>query len=59
MTALEAVCRCCGNADLDAFIVTVVQAIQKPATVPECVEALAGCVFVQEVACGGFERSLG
>jgi elongation factor 3 len=49
VAALEAVCGCCGNADLDALIKSVVQAIQKPALVPECVEALAGCVFVQEV----------
>jgi elongation factor 3 len=41
--------RCCGNTDLDAFITTVVAALQKPATMPETVEALAGCVFVQEV----------
>jgi elongation factor 3 len=47
--AMEAVTKCTGNRDLDPFIPVVLAAIQKPDTVPESVEALAGCVFVQNV----------
>lgn len=47
--ALDAICHCCGNSDLLNFIPAVLTAIQKPETLPEAVEALAGCVFVQEV----------
>jgi len=47
--ALDAVCHCCGNTDLETFIPAVMNGLQKPETMPEAVEALAGCVFVQEV----------
>merc|ERR1719274_74368 len=47
--ALDAVCRCSGNSDLDGFIPAVISALKTPASLPEGVESLAGCVFVQEV----------
>jgi len=49
ITALDAICHCCGNGDLECFIPAVLNALQKPETMPEAVESLAGCVFVQEV----------
>ena len=47
--ALDAVCRCSGNSDLDKFIPAVISALKTPASLPDGVESLAGCVFVQEV----------
>merc|ERR1719428_2034824 len=47
--ALEAICDCSGNEDIAVFVPQMSAAIQNPENVPECVEGLAGCVFVQEV----------
>ena len=47
--ALEAICYCSGNQDIAVFVPQLSAAIQKPDLIPETVEALAGCVFVQEV----------
>jgi len=47
--AMEAVCSCTGNKDIEPFIPMVIRANQDMKSVPECVEALAGCVFVQNV----------
>jgi len=47
--ALEVVCRCSGNSDLEVFIPAVMDGLTKPETMPDAVESLAGCVFVQEV----------
>jgi elongation factor 3 len=49
VTALEAICYCSGNDDIAVFVPQLSQAIQNPELVPETVEGLAGCVFVQEV----------
>merc|ERR1719201_2298608 len=43
------VSQCSGNKDLEKFTDTIVKAQVKPETVPECVEELAGCIFVQNV----------
>merc|ERR1719305_1927820 len=43
------VSQCSGNKDLEMFTDTIVKAQVKPETVPECVEELAGCIFVQNV----------
>ena len=40
---------CAGNEDIAVFVPQMSAAIQNPENVPECVEGLAGCVFVQEV----------
>ena len=49
VTALESICYCSGNDDIAVFVPQLSQAIQNPELVPETVEGLAGCVFVQEV----------
>jgi len=49
VAALEAICFCSGNADIAIFVPQLSHAIQNPEAIPETVEALAGCVFVQEV----------
>ena len=49
LDALEAICHCSGNKDLEVFIPTVTKSIQQPETMAEGIESLAGCVFVQEV----------
>merc|ERR1719453_214613 len=59
-TAMEAMCFCCGNKDLigsepgavvyaESFIPTILKANESLKNVEECVEKLAGCVFVQNV----------
>jgi len=47
--AMTAITKCTGNRDLDPFIPVVLEAIQTPGKVPESVESLAGCIFVQNV----------
>jgi len=47
--ALESICFCSGNDDIAVFVPQLSEAIQNPEKVPETVEGLAGCVFVQEV----------
>merc|ERR1719158_1449032 len=47
--AMTLITRCSGNKDLEPFAPVVLQSIQEPAKVAECVEALAGCIFVQNV----------
>ena len=46
---LEDVCDAIDNIDLEPFIPAMVEAIEKPDTVAECVYALAGTTFVQTV----------
>jgi elongation factor 3 len=49
LDALEAVCHCSGNKDLEVFIPTVTKSIQQPDCMAESIESLSSCVFVQEV----------
>merc|ERR550537_761895 len=49
VAAMTAITKCTGNRDLDPFLPVVLQSIQEPAKVAESVEALAGCIFVQNV----------
>jgi len=46
---LEDVCDAIDNIDLEPFIPSMVEAIEKPDTVADCVYALAGTTFVQTV----------
>ena len=46
---LEAILACSGNSDLDSFIPVVLNGLQNPTSIYDCVEALASCVFVQNV----------
>ena len=46
---LEDVCDAIDNIDLEPFIPSMVEAIEKPETVADCVYALAGTTFVQTV----------
>lgn len=46
---LEHLLKCSGNIDLDAFIPVVLNGIKNPNTIYDSVEALASCVFVQNV----------
>lgn len=47
--AMMAVAACSGNQDLQKFSATIVKAQEAAKNVPECVEELAGCIFVQNV----------
>lgn len=47
--AMEAVTACSGNKDLEKFGGTIVKAQEAAKNVPDCVEELAGCIFVQNV----------
>jgi len=47
--AMTAVAACSGNQDLQKFSATIVRALKQAKDVPECVEELAGCIFVQNV----------
>jgi len=47
--AMIAVTECSGNQDLQKFASTIVKAQEEAKNVPECVEELAGCIFVQNV----------
>jgi len=49
LEAMKAVSQCSGNRDLEKFTQTIVKAQQSAKNVPECVEELAGCIFVQNV----------
>ena len=46
---LELLLKCSGNIDLDAFIPAVLKGIKTPDNIYDAVEALASCVFVQNV----------
>jgi len=46
---MTTLCGVCGNKDLEPFIPVVVKANENVKNVPECVEKLAGCIFVQNV----------
>merc|ERR1719301_331510 len=48
-SAMTAVASCSGNQDLQKFSATIVRAQEAAKNVPECVEELAGCIFVQNV----------
>jgi len=48
-TAMINVTQCSGNKDLEKFTDTIVKAQKEAKNVPECVEELAGCIFVQNV----------
>merc|ERR550514_1640082 len=48
-TAMTVVTSCSGNQDLAKFASTIVRAQEAAKNVPECVEELAGCIFVQNV----------
>merc|ERR1712190_182048 len=48
-TAMTAVAQCSGNQDLQKFSATIVKAQEAAKNVPESVEELAGCIFVQNV----------
>merc|ERR1712176_417672 len=47
--AMTAVTACSGNKDLEKFGATIVKALEAAKNVPDCVEELAGCIFVQNV----------
>merc|ERR1719269_279689 len=47
--AMINVSQCSGNKDLEKFTQTIVKAQEAAKNVPECVEELAGCIFVQNV----------
>jgi elongation factor 3 len=48
-TTMKAVTSCSGNQDLEKFSDTIVKAQEAAKNVPDCVEELAGCIFVQNV----------
>ena len=47
--AMINVTQCSGNKDLEKFTDTIVKGQESDKNVPECVEELAGCIFVQNV----------
>merc|ERR1719463_521016 len=47
--AMTAIAQCSGNKDLEKFTPTIVKAQVAAKNVPDCVEELAGCIFVQNV----------
>uniref|UniRef100_A0A7S1B0T2 ABC transporter domain-containing protein n=1 Tax=Noctiluca scintillans TaxID=2966 RepID=A0A7S1B0T2_NOCSC len=48
-SCMTAICNCTGNKDLEPFLPFVVKAAQTITNTHECVEKLAGCIFVQNV----------
>jgi len=46
---MTAICNCTGNTDLEPFLPAVVEAAQSITNTHNCVEKLAGCIFVQNV----------
>ena len=48
-SVLEKLLKCSGNVDLDAFIPAVLEGIKNHSAIYDSVEALASCVFVQNV----------
>jgi len=49
IACMTAICACTGNKDLEPFLPFVVKAAQSLTNTHECVEKLAGCIFVQNV----------
>merc|ERR1712159_937450 len=49
MEACTEMCATSGNKDIEPFIPQMMAAVQAPMTIGECVEKLAGVVFVQTV----------
>ena len=49
MNSLTLLLKCSGNADLDIFIPQVLKGLKDQSTIYDAVEALASCVFVQNV----------
>merc|ERR1719284_1626090 len=49
VNCMSAICSCTGNKDLEPFLPFVVKAAQSLTNTHECVEKLAGCIFVQNV----------
>lgn len=47
--AMTAVAACSGNKDLEKFGGAIVRSLEAVKNVPDCVEELAGCIFVQNV----------
>lgn len=47
--AMETVCDCTGNKDLEPFVPFVIEAVKDLKKADKCVEKLASCVFVQNV----------
>merc|ERR1719440_2105799 len=47
--AMVNVSQCSGNQDLEKFTSVIVKAQESAKNVPDCVEELAGCIFVQNV----------
>merc|ERR1719232_227598 len=43
------VCGCSGNKDLADFVPVIVKGVEAPKNTSDCVEKLAGCIFVQNV----------
>ena len=46
---MELILSCSGNNDLTSFIPIVLKGLKDPNNIYDCVEALASCVFVQNV----------
>jgi len=49
LACMEAIAQCTGNKDLEPFLPSVVDAASSITNTHNCVEKLAGCVFVQNV----------
>merc|ERR1719310_2684954 len=49
LECMAAISRCTGNRDLEPFLPAVVEAASSISNTHQCVEKLAGCVFVQNV----------
>jgi elongation factor 3 len=47
--AMTVVTSCSGNKDLEKFGACIVRSLEAAKNVPDCVEELAGCIFVQNV----------
>jgi len=47
--AMSLVASCSGNKDLEKFAPAIIKGLESDKNVPECVEELAGCIFVQNV----------
>ena len=50
-TVLGSLIKSSGNHDLDPFLPIVLESFEDPNTIPDAVEKLAGCVFVQNIEC--------
>jgi elongation factor 3 len=49
LECMKEICQCTGNKDLEPFLPAVIDAASSLANTHKCVDALAGCVFVQNV----------